>query len=180
PPAGGLRHHDLHLRCGRSRGALHLRSRLSQRAHQNLQTGGEMTPQSRKQENATLLGDKRLTPTMSDSIACRYGLVTHVLSLTIEKRWRSELAGYAHAHDHDEVLDVATGTADVAIEFARYTPAKSIVGVDLSDGMLQVARKKIARLELEDRISLRIGDALHLPFADESFDIVTIAFGLRN
>jgi len=139
-----------------------------------------MTPQSRKQENSTLLGDKRLTPTMFDSIARRYDLVNHVLSLTIDKRWRSELAGYAHAHDHDEVLDVATGTADVAIEFARYTPAKSIVGVDLSDGMLQVARRKIARLELEDRISLRIGDALHLPFADESFDIVTIAFGLRN
>ena len=139
-----------------------------------------MTPASRKHENSAVLGDKRLTPTMFDSIARRYDLVNHVLSMNIDRRWRTSLVGYAHAHETDDVLDVATGTGDVAIDFARFTPAKSIVGVDLSDGMLQVAHRKIAEQGWQDRISLRPGDALRLPFADQSFDIVTIAFGLRN
>lgn len=139
-----------------------------------------MTHAPHKHDNAALLGDKRLTPTMFDSIARRYDLVNHVLSMNIDRRWRASLVGYAHAHENDEVLDVATGTGDVAIAFARFTPAKSIVGVDLSDGMLQVAHRKIAEQGWEDRISLRAGDALRLPFEDQSFDIVTIAFGLRN
>ena len=139
-----------------------------------------MTPASRKHDNSALLTDKRLTPTMFDSIARRYDLVNHVLSMNIDRRWRVAMVGYAHAHETDDVLDVATGTGDVAIDFARFTKAKSIVGVDLSDGMLRVAQRKITEQGWEDRIALRVGDALHLPFEDETFDIVTIAFGLRN
>jgi demethylmenaquinone methyltransferase/2-methoxy-6-polyprenyl-1,4-benzoquinol methylase len=139
-----------------------------------------MTRVSRKHDSSYLMSDKHHTPTMFDSIARRYDLVNHVLSMNIDKRWRASLVGYAHPHEADEVLDVATGTGDVAIEFARYRPVKAIVGVDLSDGMLQVARHKIARLGLESRVSMQPGDALRLPFDDGSFDIVTIAFGLRN
>ncbi len=139
-----------------------------------------MTPAPRKHDDSALLGDKRRTPTMFDTIARRYDLLNHVLSLNIDRRWRKELVGYAHAREHDDILDVATGTADVAIEFAASGCDGRIVGVDLSDGMLQVGRDKLARLGLEERIDLRTGDALRLPFADAVFDVVTIAFGLRN
>ncbi|HEU4930051.1 MAG TPA: bifunctional demethylmenaquinone methyltransferase/2-methoxy-6-polyprenyl-1,4-benzoquinol methylase UbiE [Candidatus Krumholzibacteria bacterium] len=139
-----------------------------------------MTPTSRKGDVSALVGDKRLTPTMFDTIARRYDLVNHVLSLNIDRRWRQSLVYYSHPHESDDVLDVATGTGDVAIAFAEHSRASQIAGVDLSDGMLGVARDKIARLGLQERIALRVGDALDLPYSDGSFDIVTIAFGLRN
>ena len=129
---------------------------------------------------ADLVTDKSRTPAMFNTIARRYDLLNHVLSLNIDRRWRSALVGYSQLREGDQVLDVATGTADVAIEFAKQPFATQIAGVDLSTGMLQVARDKLARLGLDKRIALREGDALSLPFDDASFDVVTIAFGLRN
>ena len=128
----------------------------------------------------TLVGDKARTPAMFDTIAQRYDLLNHVLSCNIDRRWRRALVAFAAVRDGERVLDVATGTADVAIEFARSSRAGEITGVDLSSGMLQVGSGKLARLGLEGRIALREGDALSLPFPDASFDVVTIAFGLRN
>ena len=128
----------------------------------------------------SLVGDKTRTPAMFNTIARRYDLLNHVLSLNVDKRWRKALVAYAQPRAGESVLDVATGTADVAIEFARHGGAAEIVGVDLSSGMLQVARDKLAHLGLAKRIALRDGDALALPFENASFDMVTIAFGLRN
>lgn len=139
-----------------------------------------MTPTSRRGDVSVLVNDKRGTPTMFDTIARRYDLVNRVLSLNIDQRWRQSLVVYSHPHENEEVLDVATGTGEVAIAFASKAPVGRIVGVDLSDGMMQVGRDKLRRLGLQERIDLRVGDALSLPFADGSFDIVTIAFGLRN
>lgn len=124
--------------------------------------------------------DKARTPAMFDTIARRYDLLNHLLSFNIDRHWRRELVAFAEAQGGERVLDVATGTGDVAIEFARSSRAGEIAGVDLSAGMLQVGRDKLARLRLANRIALRNGDALALPFDDGSFDVVTIAFGLRN
>ncbi len=127
-----------------------------------------------------LVGDKSRTPAMFDAIAPRYDLLNHLLSFNIDRRWRRELVAFAGLSAGERVLDVATGTADVAIEFARRSPAGAIVGLDPSARMLDVGRAKLAREASTDRVQLLEGDALALPFPDRSFDVVTIAFGLRN
>jgi len=113
---------------------------------------------------------------MFDSIAHRYDFLNHALSLNIDKRWRRRMIELCDVKPGEHVLDVATGTGDAAIEFGHRTRAARIVGLDPSTGMLEVARTKIA----DDRIELIEGNALALPFPDHSFDVVTIAFGLRN
>ena len=128
-----------------------------------------------------VLADKAQTPRMFSSIAHRYDFLNHALSLNIDRRWRRELVRMCDVTPGESVLDVATGTADVAIEFARRTPAGSITGLDPSGGMLGVGREKLARdPALAGRVTLIEGDALALPFPSASFDVVTIAFGLRN
>jgi demethylmenaquinone methyltransferase/2-methoxy-6-polyprenyl-1,4-benzoquinol methylase len=127
-----------------------------------------------------IVADKARTPRMFSAIAHRYDLLNHVLSGNVDRRWRRALVAAARARAGDAVLDVATGTADVAIEFARRAQPASVTGVDLSPGMLEVGRQKLERAGLRDRIHLVEGDALSLPFAGGSFDAVTIAFGLRN
>jgi demethylmenaquinone methyltransferase / 2-methoxy-6-polyprenyl-1,4-benzoquinol methylase len=129
---------------------------------------------------AATVADKSRTPRMFSAIARRYDLLNHVLSGNVDRRWRRALVTTTETRPGEDVLDVATGTADVAIEFARRARAGSITGVDLSPGMLGVGRDKLERAGLSGRIRLVEGDALSLPFADESFDVVTIAFGLRN
>jgi len=129
---------------------------------------------------AATVADKTRTPRMFSAIARRYDLLNHVLSGNVDRRWRRSLVECAQTRAGDDVLDVATGTADVAIEFVRRARAASITGVDLSPGMLDVGRRKLERAGLSDRIRLVEGDALSLPFENRSFDVVTIAFGLRN
>ena len=124
--------------------------------------------------------EKSQTPEMFSSIARRYDLLNHVLSLNVDRGWRRALVDMSGVGAGGEVLDVATGTGDVAIEFARRSRAHRIVGLDRSAGMLEVARDKIGKQRLEGRIEVIEGDALNLPFGDGSFDAVTIAFGLRN
>lgn len=124
--------------------------------------------------------EKARTPQMFSEISRRYDLLNHLLSGGVDRRWRRVLVESAGVGDGGRVLDVATGTGDVAIEFARRTGAGGIVGLDPSAGMLEVGREKVARLGLDGRIRMLDGDALALPFADGTFDAVTIAFGLRN
>ena len=127
-----------------------------------------------------LVADKSRTPRMFDAIAHRYDLLNHVLSFNVDRGWRRALVAYARARAGERVLDVATGTADVAVEFARRTRAGAIAGLDPSGGMLAVGRVKLAREGMDARIDLVEGDALALPFQDASLDVVSIAFGLRN
>ncbi len=127
-----------------------------------------------------LVADKSRTPRMFTAIARRYDLLNHVLSFNVDRQWRRALVAYARAHAGERVVDVATGTADVAIEFARRTRAAEITGLDPSAGMLEVGREKIERATLARPVTLVEGDALSLPFADASVDVVSIAFGLRN
>jgi demethylmenaquinone methyltransferase/2-methoxy-6-polyprenyl-1,4-benzoquinol methylase len=127
-----------------------------------------------------LVADKSGTPRMFNAISRRYDLLNHVLSCNVDRHWRRALVAYARARLGESVLDVATGTGDVAIAFARRTRAARVVGLDPSSGMLEVGRGKVAEADLANRVDLLEGDALALPFPDASFDVVTIAFGLRN
>jgi demethylmenaquinone methyltransferase/2-methoxy-6-polyprenyl-1,4-benzoquinol methylase len=113
-------------------------------------------------------------------IARRYDRANHVLSFNRDRVWRRELVKHAAPRPGDRILDLCTGTADVAIEFAKECPELQIIGLDLSPGMLQVAREKLVQLKLDQRIRLQEGNAADLPFAESSCEIVTMAFGLRN
>jgi demethylmenaquinone methyltransferase/2-methoxy-6-polyprenyl-1,4-benzoquinol methylase len=115
---------------------------------------------------------------MFDAIAQRYDLLNRIISFGADKRWRSRTV--AAIGDADRVLDVATGTGDLAIAIAGARPHAHVVGVDPSTRMLEVGRAKVAKLGLSDRVELREGDAQALPFEDASFDAATIAFGIRN
>lgn len=123
---------------------------------------------------------KNDTPAMFSSIAHRYDLLNHVLSFNVDRLWRRELVRSAGLSGAAQILDACTGTADVAIGFARALPQSTVMGIDRSVGMLSVGRSKIAKKNLDDRIKLYEGDVLEMPFTDGRFDAVTIAFGLRN
>ncbi len=117
---------------------------------------------------------------MFDGIARRYDLLNRIISLGIDQSWRRRAVGLLALEGPCRVLDVATGTGDLAIETTRLLPSSVVVGVDPSTGMLGVGREKIASKGLEERVSLAEGEAESLPFEDETFDGVTIAFGIRN
>ncbi|GIV57373.1 MAG: bifunctional demethylmenaquinone methyltransferase/2-methoxy-6-polyprenyl-1,4-benzoquinol methylase UbiE [Bacteroidetes bacterium] len=124
-------------------------------------------------------GKKEAVQAMFDAIAPRYDLLNRILSFGIDRRWRRQAIEMLREHQPRRILDVATGTADLAIEALTLEPEK-VVGVDISEEMLRVGREKIERLGLTDRITLRRGDAERLPFSDAQFDAVLVAFGVRN
>lgn len=115
---------------------------------------------------------------MFSSIAPRYDLLNTLLSLGIDRLWRYEAARVAFEGGAMRVLDVATGTADLALCLKRYRLEAQVIGVDFAEPMLQLGRVKAARRGLA--VELLQGDGLNLPFGDNSFDAVTIAYGLRN
>lgn len=116
---------------------------------------------------------------MFDNISARYDFLNHILSLNIDKIWRRKVVRLAAAKNPDSVLDVATGTADLAIAL-RKAGAREIIGVDISQGMLDVGTKKVKERGLDQLISLKLGDSEDLPFDDNRFDVVSVAFGVRN
>lgn len=116
---------------------------------------------------------------MFDNIASDYDFLNRVLSLKIDLIWRKNLVNWLKIDQPKQILDVATGTGDLAIALQRGTSAQ-IVGLDLSQQMLNVGIEKIRKINLSEKISMMKGDAENLPFADESFDAVTCAFGVRN
>lgn len=117
---------------------------------------------------------------MFDRIAPRYDLLNRIMSGGLDQGWRRKLARLVEAPDHARLLDLATGTADVAVTLARTYGDAQVVGSDPSENMLAVGREKLRDLALEDRIALEVGDAQALPYPDASFDGVTMAFGIRN
>jgi demethylmenaquinone methyltransferase/2-methoxy-6-polyprenyl-1,4-benzoquinol methylase len=117
---------------------------------------------------------------MFSGIAHRYDLANRVLSFSQDGRWRKRLVELAAPRPGERLLDVATGTGEIAIAFAHAEPHLQVTGLDLSAGMLERARQKLRRLELVQHVALVEGDALALPFPKDFFDIITIGFGLRN
>ena len=117
---------------------------------------------------------------MFDFIAPTYDLLNRGTSFGIDTLWRRKMIAELDSSKHHTILDVATGTGDVAIQTVKRTGADHVTGLDLSEGMLQVGRRKVTRQGLDERITLVQGDSENLPFDDDSFDAVTVAFGVRN
>lgn len=124
-------------------------------------------------------GKKEQVAEMFDNIAPKYDFLNHFLSFGIDKIWRRKAIKILIRHAPSNILDVATGTGDFAIE-ALKTAAKQIVGVDISEEMLSFGRTKIEKLGVGKRITLQKGDAEGLGFTDGYFEAVTVAFGVRN
>ncbi|MCE2712199.1 MAG: bifunctional demethylmenaquinone methyltransferase/2-methoxy-6-polyprenyl-1,4-benzoquinol methylase UbiE [Cryomorphaceae bacterium] len=116
---------------------------------------------------------------MFDKISVRYDFLNHFLSLGIDKLWRKKAVKLLREIKPQRILDLATGTGDFAIALLRLNP-KEIVGMDISDGMLEVGRKKMRKHGFENIISMRNGDSEALPFDDNYFDALTVGFGVRN
>ena len=117
---------------------------------------------------------------MFDNIAKRYDFLNRLLSLGIDQYWRRRAIKKLGQDSPKEILDVATGTADVAIETAQRLQPQSIKGVDISKEMLAVGRVKVKKKGLQTVIELLDGDSEALPFPDQSFDAISVAFGVRN
>lgn len=121
---------------------------------------------------------------MFDSIAPAYDFMNNAMTFGLHRWWRRKAldAAAAACVSPKSILDIATGTGDVAFDLHRRFPEAVITGVDLSEGMLDVARKKLAEMDSSTRNALRFeqGDSLNLGFADDMFDLVTVAYGVRN
>ena len=126
------------------------------------------------------LTKKQQVAGMFDKIAFRYDFLNRILSAGIDVSWRKKAIKELKDLAPKKVLDVATGTADVAIMVNKMLKTDKVVGIDISSGMLELGRKKIERLGLTDKIELKIGDSETISFADSSFDAITVAFGVRN
>lgn len=117
---------------------------------------------------------------MFNSIAGRYDFLNHFLSFGTDYRWRKKAVRIISGHKiHSEILDIATGTGDLAIAAMKLNPIK-ITGIDISEKMLEIGREKIAKKGLNDKIELLNGDSEHIAFNDNSFDVSMVAFGVRN
>ncbi|UXX80031.1 bifunctional demethylmenaquinone methyltransferase/2-methoxy-6-polyprenyl-1,4-benzoquinol methylase UbiE [Reichenbachiella carrageenanivorans] len=122
---------------------------------------------------------KQQVADMFNNISKRYDFLNHFLSMGIDILWRKKAIRQLKSHQPKIILDIATGTGDLAIEALKLKPEK-IIGVDISEGMLEVGKKKMIELGVEDIIEMRLGDSEQLLFEDNKFDAVIVAFGVRN
>lgn len=125
------------------------------------------------------LGKKEQVTQMFDTISGNYDGLNRVISFGIDIKWRKKVLKLVAAKNPKTILDIATGTGDLAILMSE-TNAEKIVGLDLSVGMLEVGKTKIAAKNLSNKIEMVVGDSENLPFDDNSFDAITVAFGIRN
>ena len=125
------------------------------------------------------LNKKQQVTQMFDTISKEYDGLNRVISFGIDVKWRNKVVDIVAQHQPQNILDIATGTGDLAISLTK-TSAKEIVGLDISEGMLEVGRKKISDKQLDSKIKMIVGDSENLPFEDNSFDAITVAFGVRN
>ena len=117
---------------------------------------------------------------MFNQIAFRYDFLNHFLSGGVDKSWRKKAIRELEPLKPKMILDVATGTADMPIMMMKYLPAEQIIGIDISEGMLELGKQKITKAGLQRSIGLQIGDAEAIAFPDAYFDGITVAFGVRN
>ena len=129
-------------------------------------------------KNSSLSKKEQITK-MFDNISEEYDGLNRVISFGIDIKWRKKVVKLVANQKPKSVLDIATGTGDLAINLTQ-TAAHKIIGLDISEGMLDVGRKKINAKKLNNTIEMIIGDSENLPFDDNSFDAITVAFGVRN
>jgi len=125
------------------------------------------------------IGKKKQIALMFDNISSKYDLLNHLLSFGIDRIWRRKAIELLRPSNPKTILDIATGTGDFAIQALRINPEK-VIGIDISEGMIEQGNQKIIRKNLNDRIELRMGDSENLEFKDNKFDAVIVAFGVRN
>ncbi|MCX6311726.1 MAG: bifunctional demethylmenaquinone methyltransferase/2-methoxy-6-polyprenyl-1,4-benzoquinol methylase UbiE [Bacteroidetes bacterium] len=125
-------------------------------------------------------GKKEQVAEMFYNIAPKYDFLNQLLSLGIHKGWRKKSVKLLIPFDPKFLLDVATGTGDFAIEANKRLNPTKIIGVDISEGMMKFGREKLKKLKLDSKIELKLGDSENLPFSDNSFDAITVGFGVRN
>ena len=135
----------------------------------------KVTPYKDSAENK-----KQQVEKMFDTISGKYDGLNRVISFGIDVKWRKKVIKMVVNTNPESILDIATGTGDLAIQFAEKTQASKIIGLDLSEGMLSVAQKKVKNKSYEKKLSFVKGDSEALPFEDNSFDVITVSFGVRN
>lgn len=116
---------------------------------------------------------------MFNNISHRYDFLNHFLSLGIDKLWRKKAVRLLKKNQPKHMLDIATGTGDFAIECLKLNPDK-VVGLDISSGMLEKGREKMVKRKVDHKVEMLLGDSEHIPFEDNSFDAITVGFGVRN
>ncbi|MBN9299085.1 MAG: bifunctional demethylmenaquinone methyltransferase/2-methoxy-6-polyprenyl-1,4-benzoquinol methylase UbiE [Filimonas sp.] len=126
------------------------------------------------------LNKKEQVAEMFDSIAGKYDFMNRFLSAGIDVKWRKKAIRQLSSLHPQTVLDVATGTADVAILTQKILHPSAVTGIDISEGMLELGRKKVEKLGLQDKIKLFKGDSETINYPDNSFDAITVSFGVRN
>jgi demethylmenaquinone methyltransferase/2-methoxy-6-polyprenyl-1,4-benzoquinol methylase len=129
-------------------------------------------------KNSTL-GKKEQVAKMFDTISGNYDNLNRVISFGIDVKWRKKVLKMVSKSNPKTILDIATGTGDLAILMAE-TNAEKIIGLDISSGMLEVGKKKIASKNLSNTIEMVLADSENMPFEDNYFDAITVAFGVRN
>ena len=125
------------------------------------------------------LGKKEQVAQMFDAISGNYDNLNRVISFGIDIKWRKKVLKLVNDKNPRSILDIATGTGDLAILMTK-TNADKIIGIDISEGMLDVGRQKIAEQNLSQKIEMVLGDSEKMPYDDSSFDAITVAFGIRN
>ena len=125
-------------------------------------------------------GKKQQVEEMFDNISGKYDGLNRVISFGTDVKWRKKVLKLVAEKEPQTILDIATGTGDLAILFAKKIQTRKIVGLDLSEGMLSMARKKVENSEIGAKIRFIKGDSEALPFERNSFDAVTVSFGIRN
>jgi len=125
------------------------------------------------------LGKKEQVATMFDNISKNYDGLNRVISFGIDVSWRKKVVKLVSKNNPQQILDIATGTGDLALMMSQLNP-KKIIGLDISEGMLEVGKQKITKANLTEQIEMVVGDSENMPFDDNTFDAITVSFGVRN
>lgn len=125
------------------------------------------------------LSKKEQVTKMFDAISTNYDGLNRVISLGIDMKWRKKVVSIVGKNNPKQILDIATGTGDLVLMMAKLNPDR-IVGLDISPGMLEVGKEKVKKANLENIATMMVGDSEALPFDDNTFDAITVSFGVRN
>ena len=125
------------------------------------------------------LSKKEQVAQMFDNISGNYDGLNRVISFGTDAKWKQKILKMVASKQPDTILDIATGTGDLAILFAT-TSAQEIIGLDISQGMLDIGKKKIQKRQLDSKIKMVLGDGENIPYPDNYFDVITVAYGVRN